>query len=308
MDSETHRLVTEYALTLLVAEAASAHEPLPLAQVPNEYIEHVVSVTAELDRMWRGGHVHHMSDPTKIFEKLQFVRREVLKGKLSSYGASTLGTALHSLQDTCVPPSKLKGLHAKVEREARKLQGSLHQVHVELPKPVGCSALWWLLLQQNYSESGSEALKCALAYTFAALYAVFANPREAPDHLLAEARKLRTTFSGWRLALYLFFALAAIALYASLALTALLRDLSLLAGFLALFSPLFLLPAFGALGTLTRDLDAFVRNLHRVANLAHASSFAALPVLLPALTALLPQPPTSPLSSAPSPSPYFTSP
>jgi bifunctional DNA-binding transcriptional regulator/antitoxin component of YhaV-PrlF toxin-antitoxin module len=295
MDSETHRVVTEYAFMLLTVEASSAQEPLFINQVPSEYIEQVVSMATELDRVVRRRRAHHLSSPWNIFEQLRRVRHEVVKGKLTSYSASLLGEALHSLQDACTPPSRLRKLHDRVEGEARKLQSALHQVHVELPKPVGRNALWQTLSQLDYGVSGSEALGCAVAYTFAALYAVFA-PREAPDHLLAEAKKLRDAFAGWRLALYLILAFAAIALYTFITLAAL--ALSLFTGglLLAALFPLFFLQAFKAFGTLTRDLDKFLRNLHTATNLAYAAIFANIFIVLPA--SFLATPPPANLATA----------
>jgi hypothetical protein len=49
-----------------------------------------------------------------VFEKLRRVRREVVKGELSSYSASLLGEALHSLQDAYTPSSRLRRLHDRV--------------------------------------------------------------------------------------------------------------------------------------------------------------------------------------------------
>jgi hypothetical protein len=54
MDSETHRAVTEYAFMLLMAEASSTREPFFINQVPSEYIERVVSTTAELNKFVGG--------------------------------------------------------------------------------------------------------------------------------------------------------------------------------------------------------------------------------------------------------------
>lgn len=114
----------------------------------------------------------------------------------------------------------------------------------------------------------------------AAPYAVFA-PREAPDYLLAEAKKLKAAFAGRRLALYPFLAFAAIALYTFIALAALALSLSTQGLLLGLLSPLFFIQAFKSFGTLARDLDKFVRNLHTATNLAHAAIFANIPIVLP---------------------------
>jgi bifunctional DNA-binding transcriptional regulator/antitoxin component of YhaV-PrlF toxin-antitoxin module len=240
----------------------------------------VVSTAAELDKFVRSRYAHHLGSPLDVLEKLWRVRREVVKGKLTSYSAPLLGEALHSLQDACTPPFRLRRLHDRVEREARRLQSELHQLHVELPRPVGRKELLQTLSRLSHAASGSETLGCAVAYTFAALYAVFA-PREAPDYLLAEAKKLKAAFAGRRLALYLFLAFAAIALYTFITLAALALSLSTQGLLLGLLSPLFFIQAFKSFGTLARDLDKFVRNLHTATNLAHAAIFANILIVLP---------------------------
>jgi len=84
-------------------------------------------------------------------------------------------------------------------------------------KLVGRKELRKLLTLQRLAAHARDALCCAIALSFAALYAVLGNPRRAPDHLLAAAQKVKQSFRGWRKAAYAGAALSSIVPYIVLA-------------------------------------------------------------------------------------------
>jgi len=208
MHSETHELVTRLALSAVEEDA--------VVRVPTWFRDRVMGANVDLDRsseyeseltvtemgdlkIVRRRVAHHTCGERRILRKLDAARRDVLRGRLTREGAQRLGEALHYIQDRCVPSPKFdRRLHDLVEREAARAHGALHAAALySAPRPVGRGELKRLLRQQGRKrgESGAEALRCAAIYTFAALYAVLANPRKAPEDLVERAERARQAFS-----------------------------------------------------------------------------------------------------------------
>ena len=216
---------------------------------------------------------HHTSSESWVMRKLDRVRQDVLKGRLTREGAEKLGEALHYIQDRCVPSPKFDWrLHDRVEREAVMAHRKFHSALLYgALRPVGRSELKKLLKQQSRkrAESGVEALRCAAIYTFAALYAALANPRKAPKDFVERAVCARQAFSGavrWiyagtalgSLGLYLVF--IALALPPMVGVTSFVTPTLFLVAFLAP-CPYVCMLALGAL--FSRNLQGFLRSLTR---------------------------------------------
>ena len=187
-----------------------------------------------------------------------------------------MGAALHYIQDRCVPSPKRDPLaHARIEREADMLvRKKLKEFSMicDLERPVGRKELRKLLALQRPAACTRDALCCAIAMSFAALYAVLGNPRRAPSHLLAAAQKVEQSFRGWRKAVYAGAALLSIVLYVVPAVLTKRGEL---------FIPLLLLSpslytSFNALGVLSRNLQTFLRSLYHATEVSIA--LATLPL------------------------------
>jgi hypothetical protein len=207
--SKTHKLITELAFSVVAKDA--------ILQIPKWFVENVVLSNVDLDRnpeykreviLTKKGELksvdrrvaHHTSSKGLVLKKLDRARQDVLNGNLTQEGAEELGEALHYIQDRCVisPKFDLK-LHDRVEREAAKAHRELYStVFYYAPRPLGRGELRELLENQvkRRAEDGVEALRCAAIYTFAALYAVLANPLKAPKDFVEKAVSARRAFSG----------------------------------------------------------------------------------------------------------------
>jgi len=285
MRSETHELVTRLALSAVMGAA--------VVQVPRWFGERLVDANTDLDRnpeyerevvFTKRGDLksmekrvpHHTSSEKRILRKLDRVRLDVLEGRLTREGAQRLGEALHYIQDRCVPSPKFdRRLHDRVEKEAARAHGVLSVAALySVPRPVGRGGLKVLLRQQSgrKARSGEEAVRCAIAYTFAALYAVLANPKKAPEDFVEKAVYARKAFGGAARWIYAGAALASMVFYAafiSAALPLALNDLSFAVLFLFPVVLLASSPYVGALALatlLSRDLQGFLRNLARATN------------------------------------------
>jgi len=278
--------MTRLALSAVMEDA--------VVQIPKWFGERVVNANTELDRnpeyereviLTKRGNLksvekrvpHHTSSEKRILRKLDRARLDVLEGRLTREGAQRLGEALHYIQDRCVPSPKFdRRLHDRVERETTKAHQELHAVVLYgAPRPVGRGELRKLLEQQGKkrAENGVGALRCATIYTFAAFYAVLANPRKAPEDFVERAIGARQTFSGAVRWVYAGAALASIGSYLvliTLTLPLVVGDLSF--AMLTLFLVAFLASCpYACVLALTaifsRSLQGFTRSLTRATEL-----------------------------------------
>ena len=281
MRSRTHELVTRAAL--------SAIEPESALRVPSWFGAVVVGAAVELDRRpeYEGKRrvAHHTCGAGRVLSKLGRARRDVLKGGITREGAEELGKALHYIQDRCVPSPKLdRELHERVEREAALARVAPLATLRSAPRPVGRGELRRLLERQRPARDGASALACAAFFTFAALYAVLANPRRAPDAFVEAAEAARRSLSGvarWVCVAASLIGVLSYAAYGVLALYAL--DETLLHAFaFALLLPCALTCLCALAAFCSRSLQGFLRNLARASNLR---------ALTPSVLALFSAPP-----------------
>jgi len=282
---ETHEAVTRCALQLLRSEELAVRLPpnftrtlisenVRLDKSP-EYVEEVYVDRRGYVRSVRRRVPHHSSRTGHILSKLDRVRGEVLRRGALSREVGELARALHYVQDRCVPPPSWgRELHDEVEKGAAR---SKHLcVEMDVPRPLGRGELRRLLEAQPVAREPRDAVACAILYTYAVLYAVLVNPLRAPEHMVERAVRVRGLFAGWRLAAYLALALASIAACALLLLALLRVSVYLLALAVLLMPAVY--PALNALGTLSRDLDTFLRSLRA------ATEHRSLAFLLPAVS------------------------
>lgn len=280
--SKTHKLITELAFSVVAKDA--------ILQIPKWFVENVVLSNVDLDRnpeykreviLTKKGELksvdrrvaHHTSSKGLVLKKLDRARQDVLNGNLTQEGAEELGEALHYIQDRCVisPKFDLK-LHDRVEREAAKAHRELYStVFYYAPRPLGRGELRELLENQvkRRAEDGVEALRCAAIYTFAALYAVLANPLKAPKDFVEKAVSARRAFSGIVRWVYAGVAIASLGFFLfliALASPLAVGDLSF--SMLAFLPVAFLAPCpyvcvLVLLALFSRDLQGFLKNLAR---------------------------------------------
>jgi hypothetical protein len=288
MHGKTHEVVTKCAFSVLRLEDLPVKLPsgfarrlvsenMKLDEKP-EYLEEVFVNERGYLRTVRRRVSHHSCSSKHILSKLDKARSEVLKlGTLSPEGVRVLAEALHYVQDRCVPsPAEDYYLHKRIEEAASRLHSVLEHVEVDVFKPIGRKELGMLLRKQPVARNARDAVICAARFTYAVLYAVLANPLEAPEYMVEKAVSVKRVFSGWRLAAYTALALASIITYALLVLTLLKTDVYLLS--LAGISLPALYPAFCAVGVFSQNMDTF---LHR---LRTATEHNLLVFLLPVLS------------------------
>lgn len=217
---------------------------------------------------------HHTCPSYRILRKLLKVRAALLQSRLGEKEVRELGYALHYLQDRCVPSPKLGSVHSYVERSLHEgLDGFLRDCMLEAVEVMGYGQLSRIVRGQKPSGDPGLAARCALTMTYAALYAVFANPVRAYPELMERAQAFREVLMSWKGSVYAMLAAGGLALNLMLFLRYL-NDVLIgcvtLVNVLASYAVAFLLPitlfvfALALHAAFTRSLTTMLRQLHRL--------------------------------------------
>ncbi|MEM4563546.1 MAG: hypothetical protein QXI55_06440 [Thermofilum sp.] len=207
MYGDVHKRLTELAVRALASSADGPAVRQLLARVktlilassaPDELPEYAYELDEEL-KARKVRVPHHTSPSSLILGKLVKVRAAVLRGRIGSGEVRELGYALHYLQDRCVPPPSFGELHSSVERRVRSaLEKLLDSCPLEAVEVRGYRQLSRLVKSQRPASDPCLSVKCAATLTYAALYAVFANPVRAYPELMERAHAIKEQVRGWR--------------------------------------------------------------------------------------------------------------
>ncbi|MEM0308815.1 MAG: hypothetical protein QXO64_07735 [Thermofilaceae archaeon] len=221
MYGDEHERLTELAVSALIGYAdepavrqllAQANSLILASSTPDKLPEYVYELDEELKK--RKVRVPHHTCPSfLILRKLLKVRKAVLRGRLGDEEVRELGYALHYLQDRCVPPPGSSGLHRLIERRVHEeLERLISDCPLEAVEVRGYRRLSQVVRGQRPADDPCLSVRCAATLTYAALYAVFANPVRAYPEFMARARAFRKLMLSWRGSVHAMLATAALGL------------------------------------------------------------------------------------------------
>lgn len=211
MYGDEHRRITELAIEALGRSSSEpavgellrfACELLAFSSLPDTQPEYERTLVPDEAMFVKSKLVrvpHHTCPSYHILRKLLKVRAALLRGRLGEKEVRQLGYALHYLQDRCVPSPKHGNIHSYIERSLHEgLNGFLLGCPLEAPEVRGYKQLSGIVRKQVPSGDPRLAARCAMTMTYAALYAVFANPVRAYPEFMEKARAFHEAMLSWR--------------------------------------------------------------------------------------------------------------
>lgn len=200
MRGEQHRRLTSIAVRALLNEERSP--TLSALRRGADLIIYASSLPDRFPELGGDGYTsrepHHLVPSSAVLARLSRARRALLEGKLGDEELVGLAYAIHYLQDRCIP-SLSRGLsHDLIESFlAERLDEVLDYCDTPLEGVQGYGELRRLVERQRPASNPVTAACCALRMTYAALYAVFANPVHPPRDLVESAESFRRAVWSW---------------------------------------------------------------------------------------------------------------